>query len=100
MSPKIRLCREAGCSNQQTTKNYCRLHYLKNWRQIKAKDKEKAAKDLNNYVNAILKRNPDKGLQELKENLKDEDKFEQSVSEMVYEDELNMLMNDFINIGI
>ncbi len=94
MSPKIKLCKEEDCSNQQTTLGYCRLHYLKNWRTIRTVKQQKNSKELNRYVDNILKRNPDKGVQALKENLKDEYQFEQSINEYLYEDDLNTVLQD------
>ena len=59
MARKIKICVEEGCHDPQTTKEYCRLHYLKNWREIKSAEKKKAAKRLNRYVEGIMRRNPD-----------------------------------------
>ena len=92
MSPKIRLCKEEDCNNQQTTSGYCRLHYLKNWREIKAKKKERSVKELNRYIDNIMRKNPDKGVAALKQNLKEEGQFEQSVGEYLYEDDLNSVL--------
>ena len=44
---KIKICIEEGCKNVQTTKDYCRLHYLKNWKKIKVLQQKKAAERLN-----------------------------------------------------
>jgi len=59
MSPKVKICKETGCLNQQTATGYCRLHYLKNWKEIKVEQKVKASKSVDNYVKHILKNNPD-----------------------------------------
>ena len=59
MGRKIKICSEAGCHNAQTTQEYCRLHYMKNWKAIKEKAKQKEAKRLNRYVEGIMRRNPD-----------------------------------------
>ncbi len=59
MARKIKICSAEGCNNAQTTKEYCRLHYLQNWKTIKAEEKRKASKRLNRYVEGIMKRNPD-----------------------------------------
>lgn len=57
---KIKICIEPGCKNAQTTKDYCRLHYLKNWKSIKDAEQKKAADRLNKYVEGIVKKFPDK----------------------------------------
>lgn len=57
---KIKICIEDGCKNAQTTKDYCRLHYLKNWKKIKQAEQKKAADKLNKYVEGIVKKFPEK----------------------------------------
>ena len=57
---KIKICIEPGCKNAQTVKNYCRLHYLKNWKDLREEAQRKAAARLNNYVEGICKKNPEK----------------------------------------
>ena len=61
MSPKIKICKETGCVNQQTATGFCRLHYLKNWKEIKAEQKQKASRTVDNYIKHVLKNNPDGG---------------------------------------
>ena len=94
MSPKIKLCKEEGCSNQQTTAGFCRLHYLKNWKGIRSEKKKKAAKNLNKYIDNIVKSNPDRAVDGLKSNLRDEPVFEKSLDEMFYNDSVRELMAD------
>jgi hypothetical protein len=57
---KIKICIESGCKNAQTTKDYCRLHYLKNWKILKEEEQKKAADRLNKYVEGICKKFPEK----------------------------------------
>ncbi len=57
---KIKICTEAGCKNSQTVKDYCRLHYLKNWKKLKEKEKKAAVDRLNRYVEGICKKHPDR----------------------------------------
>ncbi len=45
--------------SEQTTDGFCRLHYLKNWKRIKTDKKKKAIKTLNNYVENIIRTNPE-----------------------------------------
>jgi len=70
MPKAIKICCELGCKNAQTTKGYCRLHYLKNWKQIKTDEKKKTADRLNKYVEGIVKRSPEKYVDEVKRDLK------------------------------
>lgn len=94
MSPKIKLCKEAGCNNQQTTAGFCRLHYLKNWKKIQTDRKRKAAKNLNKYIESIVRSNPDRAQNALKANLRDEPTFERSMDEVFSGDSLRQTMVD------
>lgn len=78
--PRIKICKEKDCHNAQTTGGFCRLHYLKNWKKIRAEKKKKATKSLNRYVEAILKRNPDHYMDEIKKDIRSKD-FEERVGE-------------------
>lgn len=75
---RIKLCREKGCSDAATTGGYCRLHYLRRWKQIKDSQRASAAKKLNRYIERICKQNPDDYLEVIKRDLKKPD-FEESV---------------------
>jgi hypothetical protein len=69
---KIKLCTEEGCHNAQTTKDYCRLHYVKNWKLIKEKEQKRAADKLNKYVEGIVKKNPDRYVDAIRRDLKND----------------------------
>ena len=77
---KIKICKEESCQNSQTTGGFCRLHYLKNWKKIQLDKKKKAAKNLNRYVESILKRNPDRYVEIIKKDIRSK-KFEQFVED-------------------
>jgi hypothetical protein len=89
---KIKICKEDGCHNAQTTAGYCRLHYLQNWKQIKEEQQEKAAKRLNRYIEAIVKKHPTKYVEVIKGEINSK-KFtkEEGHEEM---DELYRLFNE------
>lgn len=67
---RIKICKEANCHNAVTTEGYCRLHYLLHWKKIQLEKKKKAAKNLNRYVESILKRNPDHYVEEIKKDIR------------------------------
>lgn len=69
---KIKLCIEKDCHNAQTSKEYCRLHYVKNWKQIREKEQKKAADRLNKYVEGIVKKNPDRYVDAIRRDLKND----------------------------
>lgn len=68
--PRIKICTEPGCNNTQTTKGYCRLHYLKNWKKIKAEKHKKAADRLNKFIENIVAKNPDRYVEVLKKEIR------------------------------
>lgn len=67
---KIKICREPGCHNSTTTKGYCRLHYLSNWKRLKEESKERAAKKLNRYIEYVMKKHPDRYMEIIKKDLR------------------------------
>ena len=68
--PRIRICKEKECHNAATTGGFCRLHYLQNWKKIQTDKRKKAAKNLNRYVESILKRHPDRYVEEIKKDIR------------------------------
>lgn len=91
VAQKIKICVEPDCRNAQTTKDYCRLHYLKNWKRIKDDEQKKAADRLNKYVEGICKKFPEKYVDVIRRDLKSDrsdfamDESESGNSEDVYE---------------
>jgi hypothetical protein len=69
MSPKIKICKDTDCNDQATTRGYCRFHYIKYWSQTRNR-KKMAVKDLNKYVDHIMKRNPDNYISEITKEMK------------------------------
>ncbi|MBI2343611.1 MAG: hypothetical protein HYV02_04690 [Deltaproteobacteria bacterium] len=67
---RIKLCKEEGCKNAQTTGGYCRLHYLRNWRQIKKEQQKAAAERLNRYVDRMARQHPGRVVEEIKKDLR------------------------------
>jgi len=57
-----RRCREPGCEHELLLSGYCRLHYIKNWRKVKRKEAILASGQLNNYVEELVSKYPDKYL--------------------------------------
>lgn len=94
---KIRICKEQGCNNAQTTKGYCRLHYLKNWKKIKAKKQKDAAKRLNQYIENIVAKNPDRYMEVLKKEIRS-DKFDKYMPDE-YSSEMDDLYKIFNDAG-
>ncbi len=90
----VKICKEDDCKNQQTTLGYCRLHYLKNWRKIREKQKKKAAENLNKYVEHIMKKHPDSYVDAIKHDLSHASRFQRRADEFSSEDEFSHAMDD------
>lgn len=65
-------CREPGCDHDHSLAGYCRLHYIKNWRKIKRKEAIIASGQLNNYVEELVNKYPDKYLEVIRQDLASE----------------------------
>ncbi len=48
-------CLERGCDHPSSTGNYCRLHYIKNWKDIKKKEDVLRSGQLQNYIRSLAK---------------------------------------------
>jgi hypothetical protein len=71
---KIRICKFDGCKNAATTRGFCRLHYLKNWKAIKDEEKKLAAERLNRYVERVCREHPDRFLEVIRDDI-EHDRF-------------------------
>lgn len=93
---RIRLCKEEGCHNAQTTGGLCRLHYLRNWKAIKEKQQKAAAERLNKYVERMTKQFPDRYVDEIKKDLRSRqfEKQNQTDDDFGDTDEIYRLFND------
>ena len=55
---KIKLCKEKGCRDEQTTAGFCRFHYLKNWKKL-VTEKKKSDDKLEKFVNVLAEKYSD-----------------------------------------
>lgn len=90
--------------SEQTTGGFCRLHYLKNWKKVKADKKVKAVKTLNNYVENIIRTNPENYKSKIKNSLFGDpaaethtyfqkDDFESVMEDLGYKEDLDKLID-------
>ncbi len=84
------MCREIACESGQTTSGYCRLHYIKNWKKIKRKELILREKKLNQYIEELVSKYPDKYIEAIKSDLSDEKAF----SKVIYDLELDESVDD------
>lgn len=79
---KKKKCAHKKCKRDADQSNYCRLHYLQNWRKIRLNERIKAERRLNSYIDHLAKRYPKDFLEVIKEGIEDLDKFRQTLAEL------------------
>ena len=94
---KVDECLEKGCDNPATTLGYCRLHYIKNWKDIKRKQSILAEGKLQLFIEELVEKYPLKHIESIISDLADEKTFFKVLQDLniVSEgDELYDEMND------
>ncbi len=89
---RIKICKHEGCHNAQTTDGFCRLHYLRNWRLLKAKQQKAASDRLNKYVERMSKQYPQRFVDEIRKELRSRN-FENIVEDEGEADEIAAVFN-------
>lgn len=87
-------CREPACDNEATLLGYCRLHYIKNWRRIKRKEAILASGQLNNYVEELVSKYPDKYLDVIRQDLASEKDWAKVIVDLELESSEDDLVGD------
>lgn len=76
------VCREVACENLATTGGYCRLHYIKNWKKIKRKELILREKKLNQYIEELVLKYPDKYIEAIRQDLANDKEFAKVISDL------------------
>lgn len=63
------VCREVACDSVASTSGYCRLHYIKNWKKIKRKEVILREGKLNQYIEELVAKYPDKYIEAIRHDL-------------------------------
>lgn len=87
------LCKEVACELTATTKTFCRLHYIKNWKRIQQKEMILQEKKLNLYIEELISKYPDKYIEAIRQDLNSEKDFAKVIADLEIEEE----MDDFID---
>jgi hypothetical protein len=58
MNRTIKICKEEKCNDMQTTGEYCRLHYIKNWKKLKENQCLKEGITYEEFVKRIILKKP------------------------------------------
>jgi len=85
------VCREVACEGLATTTGYCRLHYIKNWRKIKRKELILKEGKLNQYIEELVAKYPEKYIDAIKQDLASEKEF----SKIIYDLDLDGSVDEF-----
>ena len=69
------VCREVACEGLGTSAGYCRLHYIKNWRKIKRKEVILKEGKLNQYIEELVAKYPEKYIEAIRQDLANDKEF-------------------------
>lgn len=83
------VCRDAACENLSTTGGYCRLHYIKNWKKIKRKEVILKEKKLNQYIEELVSKYPDKYLEAIRQDLSSDKDFAKVITDLDLDESLD-----------
>ena len=89
-----KMCRETGCENAATTKGYCRLDYIKNWKKIKRKEMILKEGKLNQYIEELVSKYPDKYIDVIRQDLSTEVNFTKVIHDLELDESIDDLDYD------
>jgi hypothetical protein len=76
------VCREVACENLATTGGYCRMHYIKNWKKIQRKGLILREKKLNQYIEELVAKYPDKYIEAIRQDLANDKDFAKVIHDL------------------
>lgn len=85
------VCREVACEGLVTSGGYCRLHYIKNWKKIKRKELILKEGKLNQYIEELVIKYPDKYIEAIRSDLASDKEF----NKVIHDLELDEAIDDF-----
>lgn len=85
------VCREVACEGLSTTGGYCRMHYIKNWKKIKRKELILKEGKLNQYIEELVAKYPDKYIEAIRQDLAADKDF----AKVIYDLDLDEGVDDF-----
>ncbi len=89
-----KMCRETACENAATTKGYCRLDYIKNWKKIKRKEMILKEGKLNQYIEELVGKYPDKYIDVIRQDLSTEVNFNKVIHDLELDESIDDLDYD------
>jgi hypothetical protein len=85
------VCREVACDGLATSAGYCRMHYIKNWKKIKRKELILKEGKLNQYIEELVAKYPDKYIEAIRQDLANDKDF----AKVIYDLDLDESVDDF-----
>jgi hypothetical protein len=85
------VCREVACEGLSTSAGYCRMHYIKNWKKIKRKEVILKEGKLNQYIEELVTKYPDKYIEAIRQDLANDKDF----AKVIYDLDLDESVDDF-----
>lgn len=76
------ICREVACEGLATSGGYCRLHYIKNWKKIQRKALILKEGKLNQYIEELVAKYPDKYIEAIRQDLANNREFSKVVRDL------------------
>lgn len=89
-----KMCRETACENLATTKGYCRLDYIKNWKKIKRKEMILKEGKLNQYIEELVSKYPEKYIDVIRQDLQTEVNFNKVIHDLELDESIDDLDYD------
>ena len=75
-------CAEKGCDNIRASQQYCRLHYIANWYDIKRKRDILKEGRLQEFIEELISKYPSTYIEAIVDDLQDEKEFFKALSEL------------------
>ena len=75
-------CAEKSCENLRTTQQFCRLHYIANWYDIKRKREILKEGRLQEYIEELISKYPPKYIESILGDLQDDKDFFKALNEL------------------
>jgi hypothetical protein len=80
------VCREVACEGLGTSAGYCRLHYIKNWKKIKRKEVILKEGKLNQYIEELVAKYPEKYIEAIRQDLANDKEFAKVIVDLDLEE--------------
>ncbi len=95
VDPKDDSCIEKSCDNIRTTLSWCRLHYIKNWKNIQRKQDVLKEGKLQEFIEELISKYPPKYIEAIIKDLADDRDFYRVLNELNITSEFEFEEDDF-----